>query len=162
MTTPALTDLLLEARGTASYKLLISDLAKAIVENYAGSSLAGSAQSIKTALDSLNSKIAVTTVVATEGALPLYVSKLNGILYLRMPYSVPNTAITAGQWTLLGKVPETYRPSATSYFGGVFTSAQGEVFGFRGSVNASGEIFGIFEKDVPLSVNLFGTVITFL
>ena len=55
MTTPALTDLLLEARGTASYKLLISDLAKAIVENYAGSSLAGSAQSIQSALDSLNS-----------------------------------------------------------------------------------------------------------
>lgn len=57
MTAPALTDLLLEARGTASYKLLISDLAKAIVENYAGSSLAGSAQSIKSALDSLNSSI---------------------------------------------------------------------------------------------------------
>ena len=76
--------------------------------------------------------------------------------------SAPNTGITAGQWTLFGKVPEAYRPSATSYFGGVFTSALGEVFGFRGSVNASGEISGVFEKNVPLSVNLFGTVITFL
>ena len=79
-----------------------------------------------------------------------------------MLYSAPNTAITAGQWTLFGKVPEAYRPSATSYFGGVFTSASGEVFGFRGSVNASGEIAGTFEKNVPLSVNLFGTVVVII
>lgn len=55
MTTPQLTDLLVEARGTASYKLLISDLAKAVVETYAASSLGGSARSVKAAIDSLNS-----------------------------------------------------------------------------------------------------------
>lgn len=52
-----LTDLLVGARGSASYKLLVSDIAKAIVENYKGSSLAGSAQSVKSALDSLNSRL---------------------------------------------------------------------------------------------------------
>ena len=40
----------------ASYKQLVSDVAKKIIENYTGSSLAGSSQSVKSALDSLNSK----------------------------------------------------------------------------------------------------------
>lgn len=39
-----------------SYKQLVSDVAKKIIENYTGSTLAGSAQSVKSALDSLNSK----------------------------------------------------------------------------------------------------------
>lgn len=117
---------------------------------------------VQAEINAINDKIGITTVAATEGALPLYVSKSNSILYLRMLYSAPNTAITAGQWTLFGKVPEAYRPSAISYFGGVFTSALGEVFGFRGSVNTSGEIAGMFEKNVPLSVNLFGTVVVII
>lgn len=41
----------------SSYKQLVSDVAKAIIENYTGSSLAGSSQSVKSALNSLNSKI---------------------------------------------------------------------------------------------------------
>lgn len=55
---PVLTDFLRMIGGTdsMSYKVLVSDIAKAIVEQYKGSSLAGSAQSIKTAIDSLNSK----------------------------------------------------------------------------------------------------------
>ena len=40
----------------ASYKQLVSDVAKKIIENYTGSSLAGSSQSVKSALDALNSK----------------------------------------------------------------------------------------------------------
>lgn len=39
-----------------SYKQLVSDVAKKIIENYTGSSLAGSNQSVKSALDALNSK----------------------------------------------------------------------------------------------------------
>ena len=39
----------------ASYKSLVSDLAKYIVENYNGSSVAGSTQALKTALDKLGS-----------------------------------------------------------------------------------------------------------
>ena len=38
-----------------SYKQLVSDVAKKIIENYTGSSLAGSSQSVKSALDTLNS-----------------------------------------------------------------------------------------------------------
>lgn len=40
----------------ASYKQLVSDVAKKIIENYTGSSLAGSSQSVKSAIDALNSK----------------------------------------------------------------------------------------------------------
>ena len=39
-----------------SYKQLVSDVAKKVIENYTGSSLAGSSQSVKSALDALNSK----------------------------------------------------------------------------------------------------------
>ena len=39
----------------ASRRITVANLAKAIVENYTGSSLAGSAQSVKSAIDSLRS-----------------------------------------------------------------------------------------------------------
>lgn len=52
----ALTDQLIMERGTTGYKLLVSDIAKAVVELYSGSSLAGSSQSVKNAIDSLNSR----------------------------------------------------------------------------------------------------------
>lgn len=57
--TPALTDYIMGMSGTAEYKALVSAVAKKIVEDYAGSSLAGSNQSVKAALDSLNSKLVV-------------------------------------------------------------------------------------------------------
>lgn len=57
-TTPTMTDLLrLVGSDDHSYKALVSDVAKAIIETYAGSTVAGSAQSVKSALDALNSKL---------------------------------------------------------------------------------------------------------
>lgn len=47
----------------ASYKQLISDVAKAIIENYSGSNVAGANQSVKAALDSLNSKLVIPSSV---------------------------------------------------------------------------------------------------
>lgn len=47
-----------------SYKQLVSDVAKKIIENYTGSTLAGSAQSVKSAVDSLNSKTMIRYIVA--------------------------------------------------------------------------------------------------
>lgn len=44
-----------------SYKQLVSDVAKKIIENYAGSTLAGSAQSVQSAIDALNSKLYIKT-----------------------------------------------------------------------------------------------------
>ena len=42
--------------GGASRRVTVANLAKAIIESYTGSSLAGSSQSVKSAIDSLNSK----------------------------------------------------------------------------------------------------------
>ena len=56
LTAGQVSDLLLVTRGTTGYKMLVSDIAKTIIETYQGSSLAGSAQSVKAALDSLNSR----------------------------------------------------------------------------------------------------------
>ena len=51
-----------------SYKQLVSDVAKKIIETYTGSSLAGKSQSVKAALDSLNSNNITSS----------YFSSLNG------------------------------------------------------------------------------------
>ena len=63
-----------------SYKQLVNDVAKKIIENYTGSSLAGSSQSVKAALDALNSKTKKGLVVQAGAsyALPLE----NGDAYL--------------------------------------------------------------------------------
>ena len=52
----------------ASYKQSVGDVAKKIIENYTGSSLAGTSQSVKAALDSLNSKLVVKTITASSPA----------------------------------------------------------------------------------------------
>lgn len=49
-----------------SYKQLVSDVAKKIIENYIGSSLAGSSQSVKSALDALNSNFKGLTVTSVR------------------------------------------------------------------------------------------------
>ena len=62
LTSGQASDLLLATRGTTGYKMLLSDLAKYMVETYNSSSLAGSAQSVKNALDSLNSRFASNAI----------------------------------------------------------------------------------------------------
>lgn len=59
-----------------SYKQLVSDVAKKIIENYTGSSLAGSSQSVKSALDTLNSKMLASlgTAIPTNANLNDYLS----------------------------------------------------------------------------------------
>lgn len=56
----------------ASRRITLANLAKAIVESYTGSSLAGSSQSVKSAIDSLNSNmpIRVQTVSVSDIAVP--------------------------------------------------------------------------------------------
>jgi len=46
----------------ASRRITVSNLAKQIIEGYAGSTVAGSAQSVKSALDSLNSNIGACSI----------------------------------------------------------------------------------------------------
>lgn len=52
----------------ASRRVTVANLAKQIVEGYAGSSLAGATQSVKSAIDALNSKHKHKTTEATSNA----------------------------------------------------------------------------------------------
>lgn len=64
--TPNLTDYIIGMSDTAEYRALVSAVAKKIVEDYAGSSLAGSNQSVKAALDSLNSNSVIPVTSNNE------------------------------------------------------------------------------------------------
>jgi len=75
-----------------SYKQLVTDVAKYIVENYAGSSLAGSSQApktaidaLKTSVDSLNSKLPVaftTFDASTSGRTVTLGTGYRGVLFV--------------------------------------------------------------------------------
>lgn len=52
---------LLVGGDTMEYRALVSDVAKKIIEDYAGSTLAGSAQSVQAALAALNSNLATAS-----------------------------------------------------------------------------------------------------
>lgn len=73
-----------------SYKQLVSDVAKKIIENYTGSTLAGSAQSVKSALDSLNSNKAATNTFSLAACQTL---KTNWSNY---PTGFSTTTCTSG------------------------------------------------------------------
>ena len=55
--------------GGLSYKALVADVAKYIVENYTGSSLAGSSQSVKSAIDAVNTNAASGKLIQTVYAI---------------------------------------------------------------------------------------------
>ena len=87
LTAGQVSDLLLVTRGTTGYKMLVSDIAKTIIETYAGSSLAGSAQSVKAALDSLNSRIVQGTGAGFHNSI--FRGKSLG------------TSVTSAQWSAI-------------------------------------------------------------
>lgn len=79
-TTLAMTDYLrVVGSNNVSYKQLVSDVANKIITQYTGASLAGSNQSVKAALDSLNSKLLKVVYIngETTFAIP---SSYRGIL----------------------------------------------------------------------------------
>ena len=66
---PSASDYLVLDDGTTVTKIDYNKLAKAIIENYAGSNIAGSTQTLKAALDSLNSNTEYihSTGIALDG-----------------------------------------------------------------------------------------------
>lgn len=88
--TPTLNDVLPIDTGSVTYKTLVSDVANLILQTYADLSLAGSAQSVKSALDSLGS-----------GKVNKAGDTMTGILNVRTPLTinVPNND-TFGQVTV--------------------------------------------------------------
>ena len=76
----------------ASRRITVANLARAIVESYTGSRLAGSAQSVKSALDSLNSKIGTVTTLTDSDDIDTLVS--TGMYYHKTsrPSNIPVAA----------------------------------------------------------------------
>ena len=75
---------LLVGGDTMEYRALVSDVAKKIIEDYAGSTLAGSAQSVQAALASLNSNmnsnvysLLIGTAIASGANLNTYTTAGN-------------------------------------------------------------------------------------
>ena len=106
---PALTDYIMGMSGTAEYKALVSAVAKKIVEDYAGSTLAGSAQSVKSALDALNSTINDSPTIASQSVFTntgslifqagkVVVVKIEGTL----------TGSSGGWTTIISDAPKAY------------------------------------------------------
>ena len=113
LTAGQLNDLLLVTRGTTGYKMLVSDIAKTIIETYAGSSLAGSAQSVKAALDSLNSSSAELELIDITSSLnQVRISGKTGILSIS---GTPTTDITAFTGNRI-KLPSGFRPFTNENF----------------------------------------------
>lgn len=98
-----------------SYKQLVSDVAKKIIENYTGSSLAGSSQSVKSALDTLNSKTIVQSVSYTFGDKTWWFYKVDRIVVVIAPHDVKSAS--SGMNTVTANLPAEYRPFTQVYFG---------------------------------------------
>lgn len=64
--TPNLTDKLLGVNGSDAYQALVSDVAKKIIEDYAGTTLMGTAQSIASAFNGSNSLVAKNNIVGAN------------------------------------------------------------------------------------------------
>lgn len=135
-----------------SYRILISDLAKKIVEDYSGSTLAGSAQAVKTALDSIDSTIGNTamgtTATTITGAIAEHesdISTLNGNLNARVgPLTSINRARIASS---TGNVTKAYARA----------SAVGAAYGTALVSNNSRLWFVMFNPSGPTITNIVGT-----
>lgn len=86
---------LLVGGDTMEYRALVSDVAKKIIEDYAGSTLAGSAQSVQAALAALNSRIG--TVVTANQASTVSINAGSSATILSI---TPG----AGVWVIEGKI----------------------------------------------------------
>lgn len=113
--TPALTDYIMGMSGTAEYKALVSAVAKKIVEDYAGSSLAGSNQSVKSALDTLNSKVDFSSSVSTSHtkASAFKFVKIGNVVNATIALTL-TSALSA--WDVVAVIPSGYRPLVQNIF----------------------------------------------
>ena len=97
-----LADYLLGIDSSEGYQMLISDLAKKIIESYTGSSIAGSSQALKTALDDLATNTAgnLATVESSTTASKAYAVGdylvLGGVLYKVTSAISSGSTITVG------------------------------------------------------------------
>lgn len=124
-----------------SYKQLVSDVAKKIIENYTGSTLAGSAQSVKSAVDSLNSKTAYASY-DLQTVLPL-TDRIGRIMKFGSQISlyaqIGSLTLTAGSNTI-GTLSNFYPSSTEVCVCGFVGAGTGTGTPVRVTIDTSGEI----------------------
>ena len=124
-----------------SYKQLVSDVAKKIIENYTGSSLAGSSQSVKSALDALNSKTtrAPKTVTVSSSKINSVVANADqvGHLVVISFYFTATSAISRGETLYTIDLPANF---ARNYFNGKINLATNTKEVRADATIASGEV----------------------
>lgn len=115
LTAPEQGDFFVLDDGTTAQKVDFDTLAGAVIEAYDGATLAGTAQSVQSAFNSINSN---KESVDTNGA---YTTLTSGIYYIKKHGFVNvfahKTGITlsARSWTDVATLPVGYRPSTTIY-----------------------------------------------
>ena len=121
----------------ASRKATLQTIAQHIIENYAGSTLAGSQQSVKSALDALNSNVVggAFTNIATDYTAAVYYQKRSGWVFVRGQGL--HTNLTAGNYTILATLPTGHRPPIEITFS---CSAMGSTDVYIGRINTSGQV----------------------
>jgi len=121
----------------ASRKATLQSIASHIIETYAGSSLAGSNQSVKAAIDGLNSTLTggTFTNLASDYTGGLYYQKRAGWVFIRG--QGPHTNLTAGNYTVLATLPAGHRPPIEITFP---CSAMGATDVYIGRINTSGQV----------------------
>ena len=116
---------------------LASGVAQRVVEQYAGSTLAGSKQTVKSAIDALNSTVASDTnwKSITAHNATVYYKKHNGIVFVTMRGGLKD--MTQNAYTVLATLPAGYRPKLEIQF---TCNGLGAQTFFFGNVDASGNI----------------------
>lgn len=96
----------------ASRRITVSNLAKQIIEGYAGSTVAGSAQSVKSALDSLNSNMASFAGWKTGGSFNDY--RRTGMFMLNGVSEAPSSAVSTYALLVITSSPITVSADAST------------------------------------------------
>lgn len=137
-----------------SEKINYTLLAKAIIEQWTGSTLAGSAQSVKSAIDSLNSNSAIDAnsylepVEAGANALTRFMRSHNVAII-----SIKTVVRSHTEDDVIATIPEDYRPSVVVY--GVGTCG-GEPLVLRLSTSGVIDIWSFTNR--PKTGALYGVI----
>lgn len=130
----------------ASVKATFANVAKYIIETYNGSTVAGSAQSVKSALDSLNSKTTVRNVSYNFGGKSWIFYKVDRIVVVFAPSDI--TSASAGTNDITTSLPAEYRPPTQTYI-----KSQNSNDGMFLSVSASGLVRLYVPTDITSAHN---------
>lgn len=115
---------------TADRKFTLAGLAKWLLETYAGSTIAGSAQSIKAAIDGIVAKSGTTVAVSIGGysSTAYFNDRGGGRIEVTLPDGGGTAFASFVNGGQIGTAPAGYRPSHTIYTSGVARNGWTDVY----------------------------------